>query len=171
MLWGGYDAIYHYGGKLGPAVEANQPTESMLAAQLLGCFPQLEGVRISHRWGGPIGTTTRFAFTAGSRWDDRVAWAVGYTGLGVGATRFASRVALDLLAGADTERTRLAMVRRRRGRRNRCVGRASRSPDGRSPRPTATMGAAGPGFGCSMPPGSASTAEVVRGVGYRAPQA
>jgi hypothetical protein len=41
-----------------------------------------------------------------------VAWAVGYTGLGVGATRFASRVALDLLAGADTERTRLAMVRR-----------------------------------------------------------
>jgi len=112
VLWGGYDAIYHYGGKLGPAVEANQPTESMLAAQLLGCFPQLEGVRISHRWGGPIGTTTRFAFTAGSRWDDRVAWAVGYTGLGVGATRFASRVALDLLAGADTERTRLAMVRR-----------------------------------------------------------
>ena len=112
VLWGGYDAIYHYGGKLGPAVEANQPTESMLAAQLLGCFPQLEGVRISHRWGGPIGTTTRFAFTTGSRWDDRVAWAVGYTGLGVGATRFASRVALDLLAGADTERTRLAMVRR-----------------------------------------------------------
>lgn len=112
VLWGGYDAIYHYGGKLGPAVESNEPTESMLAAQLLECFPQLEGVRISHRWGGPIGTTTRFAFTAGCRWDRRVAWAVGYTGLGVGATRFAARVAVDLLAGVDNERTRLAMVRR-----------------------------------------------------------
>ncbi|MEZ5383587.1 MAG: FAD-binding oxidoreductase [Microthrixaceae bacterium] len=112
VLWGGYDAIYHYGGKVGPAVEANEPTETMLAAQLLECFPQLEGTAITHRWGGPIGTTTRFSFTAGGRWDNRVAWAVGYTGLGVGATRFASRVALDLLAGADTERTRLAMVRR-----------------------------------------------------------
>jgi hypothetical protein len=31
---------------------------------------------------------------------------------GVGAARFGARVALDLLDGRDTERTRLAMVRR-----------------------------------------------------------
>jgi hypothetical protein len=36
---------------------------------------------------------------------------MGYTGLGVAATRFAADVGLDLLDGADTERTRLAMVR------------------------------------------------------------
>ena len=112
ILWGGYDAIYHWRGRLGPAVEANEATERMLAAQLLDCFPQIEGIRITHRWGGPIATTTRFAFTAGHRWERRVAWAVGYTGLGVGASRFGARVALDLLAGADNERTRLAMVRR-----------------------------------------------------------
>ena len=112
VLWGGYDAIYHWRGRIGPAVEANEPTERMLAAQLLDCFPQLEGIAVTHRWGGPIATTTRFAFTAGTRWDRRVAWSVGYTGLGVGATRFGARVALDLLAGADNERTRLSMVRR-----------------------------------------------------------
>jgi glycine/D-amino acid oxidase-like deaminating enzyme len=112
ILWGGYDAVYHWRGRMGPAVEANEATEAMLAAQLLDCFPQIEGIRITHRWGGPIATTTRFAVTAGHRWDRRVAWAVGYTGLGVGASRFGARVALDLLAGADDERTRLEMVRR-----------------------------------------------------------
>ena len=41
-----------------------------------------------------------------------MAYASGFTGLGVGATRFAAEVMLDHLAGDDTERTRLAMVRR-----------------------------------------------------------
>ena len=38
---------------------------------------------------------------------------VGFTGLGVGASRFGARVGLELLDGLDTERTRLEMVRRR----------------------------------------------------------
>jgi glycine/D-amino acid oxidase-like deaminating enzyme len=111
ILWGGYDALYRYGGPIGPTVERNDTTERLLASQLLECFPQLHGIRISHTWGGPIATTTRFAFTAGTRWERRVAWAVGYTGLGVGASRFGARVGLDLLAGADNDRTRLSMVR------------------------------------------------------------
>ena len=51
-------------------------------------------------------------FTAGTSHAGRVAWSVGYTGLGVGASRFGARVALDLLAGEQNERTRLAAVRR-----------------------------------------------------------
>ena len=41
----------------------------------------------------------------------RVAYALGYTGLGVASTRFGARVALDLVDGVQTERTSLAMVR------------------------------------------------------------
>ena len=37
-------------------------------------------------------------------------YRAGFTGLGVGASRFAADVMLDLLAGAPTERTELAMV-------------------------------------------------------------
>jgi hypothetical protein len=44
---------------------------------------------------------------------DRVAYALGYTGLGVGATRFGADVMLDLLDGRPTVRTTLEMVRRR----------------------------------------------------------
>jgi hypothetical protein len=43
----------------------------------------------------------------------RVGYALGFTGLGVGATRFAGDVVLDLLAGQDTPRTRLEMVRKK----------------------------------------------------------
>ena len=35
----------------------------------------------------------------------------GYTGLGVGATRFGAQVLLDKIENRDTERTRLALVR------------------------------------------------------------
>ena len=37
----------------------------------------------------------------------------GYTGLGVAASRFGAQVMLDLLAGEETERTRLRVVRER----------------------------------------------------------
>ena len=40
-----------------------------------------------------------------------MAYALGYTGLGVGATRFGANVMLDLLDGVETERTPLEMVR------------------------------------------------------------
>ena len=42
-----------------------------------------------------------------------MAYAAGFTGLGVGATRFAADVMLDLLSGESTRRTELAMVRER----------------------------------------------------------
>jgi hypothetical protein len=38
---------------------------------------------------------------------------VGFTGLGVGASRFGARVALDLAAGRESELTRLQLVRTR----------------------------------------------------------
>ena len=60
-----------------------------------------------------IDTCTRFTAFYGTALSGRVAYALGFTGLGVAATRFAGDVVLDLLAGADTERTRLEMVRKK----------------------------------------------------------
>lgn len=113
LLWGGYDALYRFGGPVGPRYERNEGTERLLAGHLLTCFPQLRGIAVTHAWGGPIATTTRFTVTVGARRDRRVAWAAGYTGLGVGASRFGARAALDLLAGADTPWVDNPLVRRR----------------------------------------------------------
>ena len=113
VLWGGYDAVYHYASRIDPALEQAGPTHDLLAAQFFETFPHLEGLRFSHRWAGVIDTCTRFAAFYGTAYDGRVAYALGFTGLGVAATRFAADVMLDLLAGEDTERTRLRMVRER----------------------------------------------------------
>jgi glycine/D-amino acid oxidase-like deaminating enzyme len=113
ILWGGYDAVYRYGGPVGPAHDDHDPTFATLAQHFFTTFPQLEGVRFSHRWGGAIDTCSRFSVFFGTAHAGRVAYATGYTGLGVAATRFAARTALDLLDGRETERTRLDMVRRR----------------------------------------------------------
>jgi glycine/D-amino acid oxidase-like deaminating enzyme len=113
ILFGGYDAVYHFGGRVRPAYEDRPETYARLASHLLTTFPQLEGIRISHRWAGAIDTCSRFCAFFGTARQGRVAYAAGFTGLGVGASRFAADVMLDLLGGVPTERTELAMVRER----------------------------------------------------------
>lgn len=113
ILFGGYDAIYHYGRKVRARYENRPETWGRLAEHFFTTFPQLEGLRFTHRWAGAIDTSTQFCAFYGTARRGRVAYAAGFTGLGVGATRFAAEVVLDLLAGADTERTRLEMVRKR----------------------------------------------------------
>jgi glycine/D-amino acid oxidase-like deaminating enzyme len=111
ILWGGYDAIYHFGRHVRPSYDQRPETFDLLARQFFTTFPQLEGLRFSHRWGGAIDTCTRFCAFFGTAYAGRAAYALGFTGLGVGATRFGAEVMLDLLDGVDSERTRLEMVR------------------------------------------------------------
>ncbi|MDH2416853.1 FAD-dependent oxidoreductase [Nocardioides sp. CER19] len=111
ILWGGYDAVYHYGSRISPELESAGPTHDRLARHFFETFPQLEDVRFTHRWAGVIDTCTRFAAFFGTALRGDVAYALGYTGLGVAATRFGAQVMLDLLSGEETERTRLEMVR------------------------------------------------------------
>jgi glycine/D-amino acid oxidase-like deaminating enzyme len=113
ILWGGYDAVYRYGGPVGPQLDDHDPTFARLSQHFFTVFPQLEGVRFSHRWGGAIDTCSRFSVFFGRALGGRVVYALGYTGLGVAASRFGGRVALDLLDGHAGEATQLAMVRRR----------------------------------------------------------
>ncbi|MFI1934233.1 NAD(P)/FAD-dependent oxidoreductase [Streptomyces sp. NPDC020330] len=111
ILWGGYDAIYPYGGRLSADLDQRPETFLKLAEQFFTCFPQLSGLNFSHAWGGAIDTCSRFTAFFGTAHQGRVAYALGYTGLGVGSTRFGAEVMLDLLSGEETVRTRLDMVR------------------------------------------------------------
>ncbi len=113
ILFGGYDAIYHYGSRTGPELEQRERSFERLAAHFFALLPQLEGLRFTHRWGGAIDTCSRFFAFYGTALDGRVAYSVGHTGLGVGASRFGAQVGLDLLAGRETEATRLRAIRSR----------------------------------------------------------
>jgi glycine/D-amino acid oxidase-like deaminating enzyme len=111
ILWGGWDAIYHYGRKVRPEYDQRPATFRTLARHFYETFPQLGEVRFTHRWGGAIDTCARFSAFFGTAAGGRVAYAAGYTGLGVGASRFGARVMLDLLSGQRTELTELDLVR------------------------------------------------------------
>lgn len=113
IVWGGYDAVYHFGRRVDPAYEDRPQTYRRLAAHFFLTFPQLDDVRFTHRWAGAIDTNTRFCAHWGTAHGGRVAYVNGFTGLGVGATRFAADVCLDLLDGKPTARTELEMVRRK----------------------------------------------------------
>lgn len=111
ILYGGYDAIYHYGGKIRSSYDTNTATFRKLAAHFFGTFPQLQQLGFSHAWGGAIDTCSRFFSFFDLSHGGRVAYCAGFTGLGVGATRFGAKVMLDLLSGEQTELTKLQMVR------------------------------------------------------------
>ena len=113
IVWGGYDAIYHFRNGVSPEFAQRDETFARLADHFFTTFPQLEDVRFTHRWGGPIDTCSRFTAFFGTLLDGRVAYVAGHTGLGIGASRFGARVALDLLAGRETEATALSYVRRK----------------------------------------------------------
>ena len=113
ILWGGYDAIYNFGNGLGRHHENRPESYARLAGHFFTTFPQLRGIGFSHLWGGAIDTSTRFCAFWGQAYAGKVAYVMGYTGLGVGATRFGAQVMLDLLDGRRTERTELTMVKSR----------------------------------------------------------
>jgi glycine/D-amino acid oxidase-like deaminating enzyme len=113
ILWGGYDAIYNFRGKVQREYEFNAETYATLASHFLKTFPQLTGIKFTHAWGGAIDTCTRFAPFWGTSHRGKVAYVLGFTGLGVASTRFGAQTMLDLLEEEDTERTRLTMVRKK----------------------------------------------------------
>jgi glycine/D-amino acid oxidase-like deaminating enzyme len=113
ILWGGYDAVYHWRNGLREELDDRPETFDVLAEHFFTTFPQLSGLRFTHRWGGAVDTSTRFFAFQRTALGGRVAYSVGYTGLGVGAARFGAQVVLDLLDGRDSEALRLRAIRSR----------------------------------------------------------
>jgi glycine/D-amino acid oxidase-like deaminating enzyme len=111
ILWGGYDAIYHFGSRVGPELDVRPATFARLEGHFRRAFPQLGDVHFPFRWGGAIDTTSRFTVTFGQSLGGRLTYALGYTGLGVGASRWAGGVVRDFILRPDAERLRLRFVR------------------------------------------------------------
>lgn len=110
ILWGGYDAVYFFGGKISSELESRPETWAKLSQHFFETFPQLEGVRFSHAWGGAIDTCSRYSVFWGQAMRDRVAYAIGYTGLGVASSRFGAEVMLDMIDGRKTPATQSQFV-------------------------------------------------------------
>jgi glycine/D-amino acid oxidase-like deaminating enzyme len=111
ILWGGYDAVYFWRGKVNSELESRPATWALLSKHFFDTFPQLEGVKFTHAWGGAIDMCSRFCVFWGRAMGGRVGYALGYTGLGVGSTRFGAEVMLDLLDGKRSKATQTNFVK------------------------------------------------------------
>ncbi len=113
ITWGGGTTVcYYYGNGAGASLADPRKRYVQLAEEFLQTFPQLEGIRFTHRWSGIIGSSTRFCMAPGVAFDGKVAWSIGYTGLGVGATRFGARVGLELLGYNSSEILDMQFIRK-----------------------------------------------------------
>ena len=161
ILWGGYDAVYYWRGKVAHELESRPETWAKLSQHFFETFPQLDGVRFSHIWGGAIDTCSRFC----------VFWGTAMAGrVGLRARLHRARRGVDALRRRGDARPhrrppQRGHVHRLRARTSRCRSRPSRSASSasrrRAGRSTARTAPASATCGCapSTASASASTAE------------
>jgi hypothetical protein len=159
ILWGGYDAVYHFGRRVDPRYDQRPATHTLLSEQFFATFPQLEGLRFTHRWGGAIDTCTRFCAFYGTAHRGDVAYAAGYTGSASArpASRRRSCSTCWPARRPSARGWRWCAASPCRSRPSRSLTSASSSPAERCRKPTATTAAAAPGCAPSTGSGWAST--------------
>lgn len=109
ILWGGYDAVYHYGSRRDKSLYDRIESFTRLKKNFIETFPALNEIDFSHAWGGIVDTSARTTFFSGTACHGRLVYAMGFTGQGVSASRFAAIRMLDLLEGSKTDKTKLKM--------------------------------------------------------------
>ncbi len=88
-----------------------RPAIDVLTRSLFTTFPQLEGLRIEHAWGGTMGFTMDFTPSVGVMGEDKnIYYGVAYNGEGVAFSQIAGRIISDLMAGEESELTKLCVV-------------------------------------------------------------
>jgi glycine/D-amino acid oxidase-like deaminating enzyme len=110
IAFGGRGAPYHWGSTIRPEFDHEERVFIALRATLRDLLPQLDGIRFTHAWGGPLGIARD--------WHPSVAWdpetrtgrAGGYVGDGVAASNLAGRTLADLVLGRGTPVTALPWV-------------------------------------------------------------
>jgi glycine/D-amino acid oxidase-like deaminating enzyme len=113
IAFGGRGAPYHFGSRVRSAYDQEPRLFDRLRRTLVEMFPALDGVEVTHTWGGPLGVPRDWCASAGFDREQGAAWAGGYVGDGVGTTNLAGRTLADLVLGRDTELVRLPWVGRR----------------------------------------------------------
>jgi glycine/D-amino acid oxidase-like deaminating enzyme len=109
IVIGGSDAPYFADDRLSSG--NYKPAIETLTRSLFTTFPQLEGLRIDHAWGGTMGFTMDFTPSIGVLGDDKnIFYGVAYNGEGVAFSQTAGRIIAELMAGATSELTKLFVV-------------------------------------------------------------
>jgi glycine/D-amino acid oxidase-like deaminating enzyme len=112
----GCRGTYHYGSGI-RTFDPSDPEFKLVAESLLRFFPDLEGIRFTHGWGGAMGVSRSLKPSVNFDPERRFGWAGGFFGNGVGATHLAGQTMAELVTGNETERTHTPWVNPAAGHR------------------------------------------------------
>ena len=110
VAWGGLSAPSRWGGRVPPSPMQDPRAADRLRRGLVKLFPALDGITVTHHWGGVLGVPRDLLPGVGLDRQAKFAWAGGYTGQGVASANAAGRALADLIRGVDSDQTRLPWV-------------------------------------------------------------
>jgi glycine/D-amino acid oxidase-like deaminating enzyme len=99
-----------YGGHIGRRATHDRHVAEVAAHGLLWLFPQLEGVRFTHAWGGPIDMTASFLPFFQTLDGGNVHAGLGFSGHGLAQTRLGGRILASLVLGSKDEWASMSVV-------------------------------------------------------------
>lgn len=111
IIMGGSDVSLAYGGNMDK--DMNNRTFADLERDILWLFPHLKGIKITHRWGGPVSVPLQMAPAIGFIGDERAIYSLGCVGHGVSMTHLNGRTLADLALEHKTDLTDVWFVNRR----------------------------------------------------------
>ena len=106
--WGGGQVVP--GGRVNGRAEVDRRVVAEVESRIARVFPSLRGRRIEHAWGGPIDVSPTHLPAIGSLADERVHYAFGYTGNGVGPSHLVGRTLAAMALDRRDGHTQLAIV-------------------------------------------------------------
>lgn len=110
IAFGGRGAPYGFGSRIDPAIERRSRTHGRIISSLVDLLPVLEGVAVTHRWGGVLGVPRDWFPSVAVDREGGIASAGGFVGEGVSPSNLAGRTLADLVTGTDSPRVELPWV-------------------------------------------------------------
>ena len=101
---------YLFGSKIRNQFSPDEACFREAQQTLTELFPVLEGVGLSHCWGGTMGIPRDWRPVVGIDRSEGLAWAGGYVGEGVAASNLGGRTLADLILEQDSARVELPWV-------------------------------------------------------------
>jgi len=110
IAFGGRGAPYHFGSRVKPNYDNHDEIHQKIISSMHDVFPLTKDLKITHRWGGPLGVPRNWQPSV--NYDPRLGLASlgGYVGDGVAAANLAARTLAHLVVGDDHPLTNLAWV-------------------------------------------------------------
>lgn len=110
IAMGGSDVTIAYGRNM--ERDLNPQTFETLEQDVQLIFPQLRGIKFTHRWGGPVSVPMDMAPAIGTIGDARALYSLGCVGHGVSMTQLNGATLADLVLERKTDLTDVWFVNR-----------------------------------------------------------